>query len=525
MAIEKLNDYFSTIESNGLLIADTKNIRDPLFEYEESVLSGADTSEAYSTMEEFIESIVDQLGYTDVFISNANGKILIAHNMKDTLEGVDLSERDYLQSSLSGTPAWSDLFYSDVVLQNVMIYSAPIFKTGDSDEIIGAVNIMFDQKALDNIVQYGLEILGETSNSYLTNAFGVLLSDMFTGEYTENAALNITLEMPMLEAIQEEIFDGNTDYEYTGSYVNYAGEGVFGTISIVNFGKLHAAFFIEVDNHEVFAGTTRLMQTQLFIGVIVLIFALVMSLMISRSITRPIQKIVVSAEQIANYDLSTEVEPSIAGRKDEIGDIAKALHQVMANLKTLLLEILDNAETVAASSEELTATSEQSSSSAMEVAQTIEEIARGASDQAAQTMTGTEQLISLGERIELSKRETEALSEAASSTQTLVREGLNLVDDLATKSNENKHATDVAYGAIQETNESSERISDASKLIAAIADQTNLLALNAAIEAARAGEQGRGFLRLSPKKYASWQNNPGLLPRRLMKWSSNYVTT
>jgi methyl-accepting chemotaxis protein len=47
--------------------------------------------------------------------------------------------------------------------------------------------------------------------------------------------------------------------------------------------------------------------------------------------------------------------------------------------------------------------------------------------------------------------------------------------------------------AIVELNNHSHEITDAVKLITAIANQTNLLALNAAIEAARAGEAGRGF--------------------------------
>ena len=47
---------------------------------------------------------------------------------------------------------------------------------------------------------------------------------------------------------------------------------------------------------------------------------------------------------------------------------------------------------------------------------------------------------------------------------------------------------------VQETNNSSTSIGQASELIASIAEQTNLLALNAAIEAARAGKQA-GALR------------------------------
>jgi methyl-accepting chemotaxis protein len=54
-------------------------------------------------------------------------------------------------------------------------------------------------------------------------------------------------------------------------------------------------------------------------------------------------------------------------------------------------------------------------------------------------------------------------------------------------------ATKEIYDIILRTNEGTNKISEASSVIASIAEQTNLLSLNASIEAARAGELGKGF--------------------------------
>lgn len=196
---------------------------------------------------------------------------------------------------------------------------------------------------------------------------------------------------------------------------------------------------------------------------------------------------------MASGDFSKDLPEELLIKNDEFGEISKAVSRMQISIRTVIKNVMEASQQLAASSEELTATSQHSSTAANEIAKTIEEIAHGASDQAQNTGQGAASILELGNLVVENKNDIENLNSTTDKVNNLKDEGLEVLVELVEKTNINSKSSKEVQEIIINTNKSASKIASASEMIKSIAEQTNLLALNAAIEAARAGEAGRGF--------------------------------
>jgi methyl-accepting chemotaxis protein len=248
--------------------------------------------------------------------------------------------------------------------------------------------------------------------------------------------------------------------------------------------------------NELMKKTNRMIHFMIVIaigGVLIVTFVLYYN---SKYVIKSITILFGIIERLSNYDLTfneNKDEINLLKRKDETGEIARALQKMQNNFIKLIRKTQDVAGQVSASSEELTATSQQVAIGSAEVSETIEELARGAMQQAEDTEAGAEKINDLGDLIKQNESYMNDMLESSNKVNNLIEEGLTIIKDLTHKTEERGLAAAQIFEVIKETNNSSQKIGNASQVIASIAEQTNLLALNAAIEAARAGESGRGF--------------------------------
>jgi methyl-accepting chemotaxis protein len=210
-----------------------------------------------------------------------------------------------------------------------------------------------------------------------------------------------------------------------------------------------------------------------------------------KGITKPIGRLVTIANAMAEGNLVAQ--QSGKASNDELGILTKAMGRMQVNIRDLILEITSSSGELALTSEGLSRHAYETTKTTEEVAVTVEQISDGAMNQANDTQKATNVINNLGEIIKTNTISAKSLESKSQNIDVLSREGIDVIGQLITKTNESKMAMDAIIDSVGTTNTHAKKIGEASDLIKSIAEQTNLLALNAAIEAARAGESGKGF--------------------------------
>lgn len=284
--------------------------------------------------------------------------------------------------------------------------------------------------------------------------------------------------------------------EYFTDNVLVSGQQYFGYyIPLFDFdtGESVGMVFAGMEKEIVDSQIREITMIIVALAAVLMIFCAVLIFMIVGKMSKRLNIGVSALEEVAQGKLNFKFDDDSLRQTDEVGEICRAIKKLEENLSDIIKNVIAGSKELLEASDNLRNRTSITSEHVEQMEKAVNEIAIGAGSQAEETQSATENIILMGNMIEEVAGELDNLNHKARNLKEGGEAVMDVIRELQESNAKTGESIDIIYEQTNVTNESAQKIKEATALITNIAEETNLLSLNASIEAARAGEQGRGF--------------------------------
>jgi methyl-accepting chemotaxis protein len=274
-------------------------------------------------------------------------------------------------------------------------------------------------------------------------------------------------------------------------------------------------FLLQIPTAKYLSMINNIKQISFVITIVLIILASLLGVWIALSITKPIDTIRLKLKQVETGDLNVTCN---YGGSHEIGQLSGSFNTMTSNMRSLMEQLSQAAGRIKIQSDDLNMIANRSAQASQEVIQTIKSIADGASEQALNSGNAKAVFDDLVSKFHTTKERFSDVIQVTGKTRKVSEDAKTTVDSLMAATKDSLQLSHRIYGRIQNLAQKSQEITHITEIIEGISEQTNLLSLNAAIEAARAQGYGKSFAviadeirKLSVRSQASVRNITGII--------------
>lgn len=347
----------------------------------------------------------------------------------------------------------------------------------------GGYNISRSEKLLDTIKQ--------KSDMEVTFFYGN--QRIMTSVIDKNG--NRILGSPAGTKIQQEVLEKGQ--EYFSETVSIDGEMYYGYYVPVfqsdDTTKPIGMIFAGMNKNKTIERVFSAVFSMVAVVIVIALIGMIAGGLVANSISKALRAEIICVEDMATGNLNVTLNQKHSRRKDELGDLTRAISKLQSDLRKIIGGIRDSTNHLIYSSDMLEQTSHQTFEDMDYVMQSVDTITSGAVSQAKDTRNASDNITYMGNLIIQTTGEAEALNKSADNMLVSSDKTGIAVQGLKEINNEVQQAVDMIAKLTKQTNESAQVIQEMIVFISDIARQTNILSLNANIEAARVGKMGKGF--------------------------------